>query len=151
MSLFIKKYQNKNEKLEKVFNKWFGRAVIIDTVEIEELAGEIQDNCTVKRADILAVLSELGPTIKKMVQKSMKVRIPYLGTFKLAVNTTGADTAEEFDLKANVKNVKVVFYPETKVESGRRVKELTRGVKVAELPKNAVYTDDEGDDEQPQP
>ena len=147
MSLFIKKYQYNNEKNEKAFGKWYGRAVIIDKVQIEELAAEIEDNCTVKRADILAVLSELGPTIKKVLQRSMKVVIPYLGSFKLAVKSTGTEAIEDFDLKKNITNVRVLFYPETKVDNGRMVKELTRGVRVAELPKNASYLEEaDGED-----
>ena len=147
MSLFIKKYQYNNEKNEKDFGKWYGRAVIIDKVQIEDLAAEIEDNCTVKRADILAVLSELGPTIKKVLQRSMKVVIPYLGSFKLAVKSTGTEAIEDFDLKKNITNVRVLFYPETKVDNGRMVKELTRGVRVAELPKNASYLEEaDGED-----
>lgn len=143
MSLFIKKYQNNNKKMENTYGKWYGRAVILDAVEIEELAKEIQENCTVKRADILAVVSELGPSIKKIVQRSHKVTIPYLGSFKLGVKTVGAETMEDFDIKKNVKGVRVLFYPETKADGNRMVKELTRGVRVAELPKNATYLEDE--------
>ena len=145
MSLFIKKYQNNNKEMKSAYGKWYGRAVILDKVEIEELASEIESNCTVKRADILAVLSEMGPAIKKVVQRSLKVTIPYLGSFKLGVKTTGAETAEEFDIKKNVKGVRVLFYPETKADGNHMVKELTRGVKVAELPKNASYIEEEDD------
>ena len=105
MTVFIKKYQNKNEKMEKQYRKWYGRTVIIDNVQIEQLADEIQDNCTVKRSDILAVLSELGPAIKKELQRSMKVSLPYLGSFKLAVHSTGVDNAEEFDVQRHIKSL----------------------------------------------
>jgi len=145
MSLFIKKYQNNNKEMKNAYGKWYGRAVIMDKVQIEDLASEIEDNCTVKRADILAVLSELGPAIKKEVQRSLKVTIPYLGTFKLGVKSTGAENMEEYDIKKNVKGVRVLFYPETKLDGNHMVKELTRGVRVAELPKNASYLEDEGD------
>lgn len=149
MSLFIKKYQYKNEKNKSANNKWFGRAVAIDEVGIEELADEIQDNCTVKRSDILAVLSEMGPAMKKWMQKSMKVRVPYLGLFRLSVHSSGVDAPEEFDLRKNIKSVAVRFFPETKIDNGHAVKELTRGVRVAEVPKNLkniVDDDDNSDD-----
>ena len=146
MALFVRKYQNNNKKMEKAYGKFYARAVAIDKVEIAELADEIQDNCTVKRSDILAVLSEMGPSIKKMVQRSMKVVIPYLGTFRLGVSSAGVDDPEEFDVKKVVKGVHVLFYPETKRDNGRMVKELTRGVRVAELPKTAVSMPDEDED-----
>ena len=147
MTVFVKKYQNNNENMTKSYRKWYGRTVMVDKVEIEELANEIQENCTVKRSDVLAVLSELGPSIKKVVQRSMKVTIPYLGTFKLGVKTVGADSAEEFDVAKNVKAVSVKFFPETKVENGHRVKELTRGARVSELPKHMAYLADMDDDD----
>jgi predicted histone-like DNA-binding protein len=145
MSLFIKKYQFKNRKMQAAHNKWFGRAVMVDEVSLEELADEIQDNCTVKRSDILAVMSELGPAMKRWMQKSMKVKIPYLGSFRLAVKSTGVDAPEEYDLKKNVKGVKVLFRPEESVDNGHRVKEMTRGVRVAELPKNLTTLPDDDD------
>lgn len=146
MTVFVKKYQNNNRKNESAFGKWYGRAVVIDKVEIEELADEIQDNCTVKRSDILAVLSEMGPAIKKMVQKSIKVTIPYLGSFKLGVKSMGVDEADDYDTKKHVKGLHVIFHPETKKEQGRMVKELTRGARVAEVPKNLAYLTDEDDE-----
>ena len=96
-----------------------------------------------KRSDLLAVLSELGPTIKKMMQKSYKVRIPYLGTFKLAVNSYGVDKWDEYDVKKHIKAVKVMFRPEYTIEQRHAVKELTRGLKLAELPKRVTYPGDE--------
>ena len=146
MTVFIKKYQFNNEKIETAHRKWYGRAVVIDEADIEELANEIQENCTVKRSDILAVLSEMGPSIKKMIQKSFKVQIPYLGTFKLGVKSLGVDDADDFDVRKHIKGVKVLFRPETKIENGHAVKELTRGARVAELPKNLSYLTDEDDD-----
>jgi predicted histone-like DNA-binding protein len=144
MSLFVKKYQNNNKKNEKSYGLWYAKAVAVEEVGIEKLADEIEDNCTVKRSDILAVLSELGPAIRKEVQMSMKVRVPYLGCFRLGVSTKGAETAEDFTMQGNIKNVHVLFYPESKRSNGKLVKELARGVRVAEVPKNLQYiTEDE--------
>lgn len=145
MTVFIKKYQNKNEKMEKQYRKWYGRTVIIDNVQIEQLADEIQDNCTVKRSDILAVLSELGPAIKKELQRSMKVSLPYLGSFKLAVHSTGVDDAEEFDVQRHIKSLFVKFIPELKVENKHRLSDLVKGARMAELPKNIVKKDLDAD------
>ena len=147
MAVFIKKYQYNNEQNENAHGKIFGRAVTVGEVEIEELANEIQENCTVKRSDILAVLSEMGPSIKKMVQKSYKVRIPYLGTFKLGVKSIGVENWDDYDVKKHVKGVKVMFRPEYTIEQRHAVKEMTRGVKLSELPKNLAYLNDEGESE----
>lgn len=132
--LFYRKYKNNNSQ-SKGFGKWYGRAVITETVDIESIATKMQDNCTVKRADILAVLSELGPVITDMVKDSKRVRIPYLGCFKLGITTTGEEDPEKFSVRNNVVNVHVIFQPETKAgEIGKRIKAMVEGVVVTELP-----------------
>ena len=147
--LFYRKYKNNNQH-SSGFGKYYGRAVITETVEIEEIANRMQDNCTVKRADILAVLSELGPTIADLVKDSKRVRIPYLGCFKLGLSTKGEADADKFNARDNVKDVHVIFQPETKAsEKGRRVKTMTEGVQVVEEPSAKVKTtpDEEPDGE----
>ena len=126
------KYQNNNSENQKAYKKWYGRVVITETVGIEQLAKAMQDACTVKRADILAVLSELGPTMRDLIQDSKRVTIPYLGSFKLGIVTEGAAEEDDFTAK-NVKSIRVNFQPTTHIEpNGRRVKELTDGCRVAE-------------------
>ena len=137
MAQYFKKYQNKIRD-SKMYGKWYGRAVTLRTVEIDELATQMQDNCTVKRADILAVLSELGPTMKQLMQNSMSVRIPYLGIFKLGMSTKPAEAEDKFDT-SNIKKLHVLFSPSAhKLEqSGKVVKDLIAGCKVSDI---AVYT-----------
>ena len=108
MAVFYKLYQD-NRKDSKFKGQWYARAVHTGTVNIDDLADEMQANCTVKRADIVAVLSELVLTL------------------------------DEFTTNGNVKNVHVLFQPETKIEKNKtRVKALLNGCKVRELPKNAI-------------
>lgn len=146
--LFYRKYQNNNPQ-NSGYGKWYGRVVITETVGIEYLATKMQDNCTVKRADILAVLSELGPTMSDLLKDSKRVRIPYLGCFKLGIKTTGEEDPEKFNARTNVDNVHVIFQPETKAtEAGKMVKVLVEGVSVMELP-NPDKKKDEDDPDDP--
>ena len=145
MSLIYHKYQNKNED-SKAYGKWYARTVINQSVNIEELALKMQDNCTVKRADILAVLSELGPTMTEVLQDSKSVKIPYLGTFKLGISSEGADTPEKFNVRKNIKGVHVLFRPETHVEAnGTRSQNMTKGVRLVE---DNDYTSPKDEEEQ---
>lgn len=133
--LFFRKYKNNNSQRQECFGKWYGRVVITETVGIEAIASKMQDNCTVKRADILAVLSELGPTMTDLLKDSKRVKIPYLGAFKLGLSTKGEDNPEKFNVRNNVTGVHVLFQPESKAsEKGRRVKSMLEGVVVTELP-----------------
>ena len=139
MKLMYRKYQD-NSSNEAKNGKWYARTVINETVEIEQLATKMQDNCTVKRADILAVLSELGPTMRDLLQDSKRVRIPYLGAFKLGISTIGAESEEKFTAK-NVKNVHVVFQPATHtLADGSRVKDFVAECRVMEVPKSSTAT-----------
>lgn len=132
MKLIYQKYQNKNME-SKAYCKWYDRVVIKGTVGIEELATKMQDNCTVKRADILAVLSELGPTVRDLLQGSYRVNIPYLGNFKLGMSTLGADKPENFSVRTHVKNVHVLYQPETHMTvDGRRVNEMVKDCRLEE-------------------
>ena len=134
-----RKYQDQSSN-EAKNGKWYGRAVINETVEIEQLATKMQDNCTVKRADILAVLSELGPTMRDLLQDSKRVRIPYLGAFKLGINTIGAESEEKFTNK-NVKGIHVLFQPAShKLANGNRVKDFVDECSVMELPKKGAQS-----------
>ena len=66
-------YENREGSANK--GKWYARAVHTGTVTIDDLADEMQANCTVKRADIVAVLSELVETMQKHLQMSHRVKL----------------------------------------------------------------------------
>ena len=146
MAVFYKKFQdNRKNSLNK--GKWYARAVHTQTVDIDDLADEMQANCTVKRADIVAVLSELVETMQQHLQMSHRVKLNRLGAFKIGMSTKPADTADAFNARDNVKSVHIIFQPETKIEKDKtRVRALLTGCKVQELPKNAVGVEDEEDD-----
>lgn len=72
MAVFYKLYQENREGSANK-GKWYARAVHTGTVTIDDLADEMQANCTVKRADIVAVLSELVETMQKHLQMSHRV------------------------------------------------------------------------------
>ena len=147
MAVFYKLYQD-NRSTSNHRGEWYARAVHTGTVDIDDLAEEMQANCTVKRADIVAVLSELVETMQKHLQMSHRVKLNRLGTFKIGMSTKPAATVEDFTAGGNVKSVHVLFQPETKIEKDKtRVRALLTGCKVQELPKNAIGVALEGTEE----
>lgn len=64
MAVFYKLYQD-NRSNAKNKGHWFARTVMTSTTTIDDLADIMQNNCTLKRADILAVISEL---VEVMIQ-----------------------------------------------------------------------------------
>lgn len=148
MAVRYRLYQNNNSKSEQ-YKKWYARAVVMETVDTNSLADTIEANCTVKRADVLAVLSELVVVMKKELQNSRRVKLDHFGSFKLGISTRPSDTAKDFTASANVRDVHVLFQPEVRISSdGRRTRSFLEGCRVSELPKNDVKDEMEDAGEQ---
>ena len=112
MAVQYRLYQNNNSRSGQ-YQKWYARAVMIDTVDTNALAEQIEANCTVKRADVLAVISELVVVMKQALQDSKRVKLDNFGSFKLGLTTAPSDTAKDFTAAQNVKDVHVLFQPRT--------------------------------------
>ena len=125
----------------KGYGKWYPRAVITETIDTDRLAEIMQRNCTVKKADILAVISELIETMQDQLQDSKRVKLNGFGAFKMGIKGEGANSAAEFSTSKNIKGLHVLFQPEVKTDaSGQRQKTFISGCGVQESPKNAVDT-----------
>ncbi|MBQ8065461.1 MAG: DNA-binding protein [Prevotella sp.] len=92
--------------------KWFARAVNLGTVETDELARIIERNCSVKRSDVLAVLTELGEVIHQQLQDSHRIRLKGIGSLMVGIsNRQGADRPEAFR-RSDIKGLHLCFKPE---------------------------------------
>ena len=125
----------------KGYGKWYPRAVITQTVDTEMLAAIMQRNCTLKKADLVAVISELIETMADQLQDSKRVKLNGFGSFKIGIRGEGADSAADFSTSKNIKGLHVLFQPEVKTDgSGLRQKTFITGCSVQEAPKNDVDT-----------
>ena len=92
--------------------KWFARAVNLGTVETDDLAAIIERNCSVKRSDVLAVLTELGEVLRDQLMDSHRVRLKGIGSLMVGIdNRQGADRPEDFCAK-DIKGLHLCFKPE---------------------------------------
>ena len=153
MSIFYRLSQN-NMDGSKMFGKWYGRAVHLNTVDLAAIAKQIQANTTAKEADVKAVLTELIEVMQRELQNSNRVRLDGIGTFKVTFASKGADTAKEYNPTECVKKFRIVFTPEyTTVKSaeGKRRKDtpLLRNCKAQELPLNTVVKEEDEDEQEP--
>lgn len=123
----------KNNRKGNNNGQYYARAAYRETVTIKDLAARMQSNCTVKYSDIMAVLTEFAEVLKEELQRSNRVKIDGLGTFKVGLTTTGAPSAKEFTA-ANIKGAHILFQPEAAKDgsTGKRVKPLLAGVKFKE-------------------
>lgn len=135
MSLFYKLRQNNNENYPQSFKKWYARAYHTETTTLRKLAERMQENCTVKRADILAVLSELADTMRDELQNGHKVYIEGLGTFKMGLRSQGVDSPKDYRADRDVRGLHIIFTPESsRQHDGRRRVSLTEGTRLLPLP-----------------
>ena len=88
------KLQQDNRDTSQHKGEWYARAKMLDIIELDELAQLIQDNTTAKKADALAVLTEMVEQMKSLLKRSYAVRIPGLGIFKVGLKTSPAATAQ---------------------------------------------------------
>ena len=138
MAVLYKLYQdNRDTSTHK--GEWYARAKTLDTVTLNEIAQRIQDNTTAKKADALAVLTEMVEVVRDYLQKSYRVKIDGLGSFKMSLKTSPAPTAKEFSASKNIKSMRALFQEDVTVDkNGMRHRSLSSGASAKELPKNAV-------------
>lgn len=110
MSIFYRLYQNKL-KDSKSFGKYYARAIHTDTVDLDDIADVIERNCTLKRSDVKACLTELVEVMRDALQSSNKVRLNGLGMFKINVKSSGVEDPSSFNGN-NIIGYRVIFSPE---------------------------------------
>ena len=147
--LNYKIYMNNNKKNLKTFKKFYARAVYLGTTELADMAEKIQASCSVKKSDVLAVLTELAEVMTTELQDSKVVKIAGLGSFKLTLKCVGAESIKDFSPAKNIQKVNIRFAPEAHVDAGSktRTKALVTGTKMKEYAEyNKIKTAPSGGD-----
>ena len=145
MSVLYRLHQDQSHGTARS-GKWYARMVPVGVIDTRALAEIIQRNCTVKKADVMAVIEELVEVMKDQMQDSKRVKLDGFGSFKIGINCRGARSAKAFTVTYNIEGLHVVFTPErTHDQAGNRVKQFLHGVKVEELPENKVSKDEDGE------
>ncbi len=94
--------------------KWHAMAVtLLSPATINDVADRLAARSTVSRADIYAVLVDLGEVMGELMASGRSVKLQGVGTFFLTCQTRGkgTDTPEELT-KEMLTDVKVRFIPE---------------------------------------
>ena len=137
-----------NNDKSPINGKWIGRAKVVNVVEIEQLAKEIQDSCSVKKSDVKAVLDELVEQMTHHLQNSERVKIAGFGSFKVGLKTKAADSPKTFKVSTNVKGIHVIFQPEVKTSAdGSRTKTFLTGTVVKEYDPYEGHNEEEEEQE----
>ena len=115
MAVIYKIYKNNNKK-NAGFGKFYARAMHSGTTNLDDIAAIIERNCSMKKSDVKAVLTELVEVMTAQIQDSKRVKLDGLGTFKIGISTKGAESAAAFNPAKHIKNMRVIFMPEVHVE-----------------------------------
>ena len=108
---YIKKRNNNAEST--AYGKYYATPVYDEHfIETEELANYIQQQASVKKSDIKAVLDELGGAMKHFFELGQKIRLDGIGIFKVGCSSVGVAKAEDVSA-ANITTRRVLFQPET--------------------------------------
>lgn len=123
-----------NSKNASINGKYYARVALTGVTNLSALADRIQRNCTAKRSDVLAVLTELVEVMQDELQSGRRVKLDSFGSFKIGLRSTGAESAKKFTVTDNVKSLHVVFQPETHYDRANktRTKTFLTGAKLAE-------------------
>ena len=144
MSVFYRKYQNKNSHSVS-FGKWFARAVTIGkTVTVEDLATHMAEhNTPYSKGAIKGVLTDMIGCIRELMLEGKAVKLDGLAIFSAGIKTKkkGAPTSEDFSTTKHIDSV----YMRARATGEFTRQELTKAGNVTELPKN--FTDYHEDDE----
>ena len=155
------KSQNKNSHNVKSYGKYYATAVYDNHfIGTEELADFIQQQASVKKSDIKAVLDELGAAMKHYFELGQKVKLDGIGIMKVGFSSIGVARIEDCT-SATITTRRVLFQPETeRVVVGQEKKSdgsvkqkyvntitLLKDVVFEETHDNAMNTEPEDEDE----
>ena len=93
------------------FGKFYARTVKTGDVDMKELERIIESNCSMKRSDVRAVLTELVDTIKDKLQQGYTVDLDELGRLSLGVKSEGVYRTSDFSARKHIKAVTVNYRP----------------------------------------
>ena len=147
MSIFYRKYQNKNRQ-SVAYGKWFARAVTIGkTINIDELAKHMSEhNTPYSKGAIKGVLTDMIGCIRELMLEGKAVKLEGLAIFSAGIKTkkNGAPTSADFSTTKHIDSV----YMRARATGEFTRQELTKAGNVTELPKN--FTDYHEEDDEPQ-
>ena len=122
MAVKIKTVQKVNPQDVEAPQKYYAQAVSTGRTDLNRLARLIAMQCTVNRADCLAVLSALQDNVIMELEEGRIVELGELGVFQVGVNSKGHDMSEEVTAYS-VKKGKLNFRP------GTELKKMVRNLK----------------------
>lgn len=136
MAVKYRLYQDNREKSPQK-GKWYAKAVVDEVVDTSQLAELIQRNSSMKRSDVVAVLTELSEVLRDQLLAGNRVKIDGLGSFKVGFSSRPADKREDWVPTTHISSTRINFQPETMdtYSGGKRTRSASalQGIEFVEL------------------
>lgn len=119
---------------------WYGRATFFGTLTLDDIAAEIQNNCSLRESDCKAINIELVEAISYELKNSSKVVLDGLGYFTPAFTSKGAVAEDKYNADEHIKNLRVNFNAKWHIEktgnggNGKAVRKWTQGTEFKKMP-----------------
>lgn len=106
--LHYKIYKNQAKNNVSTYGKYYGRAVVNETIGLDGLAEHMsKHNTPFSKGAIQGVLTDMVDCIHEMVLNGIAVKIPNLAIFSVGIKTVGSEKAEDFNSSKNVSSFKL--------------------------------------------
>lgn len=94
-------------------------------IELDELAGDIANSCTLRKSDVYAVLIELTERIPDYLLDNCSVQLGQLGIFSLHAQSRASETEEEVN-ETKITNLNIAFRPGSKIKERLKPAKFSR-------------------------
>ena len=99
------KYRLVQDNRSNATNKgyWFARAVVENTLTLEDLARHMADhNTPFSEGVIKGILTDMVNCIRELVLEGKAVKVPNLAIFSIGLKSTGSPTVKDFTAVKNI-------------------------------------------------
>ncbi len=90
--------------------KFYASALTAGSTDFKKMSKRISNQCTVRPADCMAVLTALEENIINDLEDGVIVHMGDLGTLRVSISSTGKDTSEQVTSQ-DVKKARLLFRP----------------------------------------
>ena len=125
MALWYTTYRDNRETSN---NFYYGRAVHLNEIGLDEMAEKIQAKCSMRKSDVMAVLVELFDVMNDELRNSNIVVWPKIGRFKMNIVSKGVEQEEDYSVDC-IRRTKILFSPERKRRTdGSYTRAMSEGI-----------------------
>ena len=110
MSIKIKLLRN-NIKRSSSYGKYFAKTVSQGEITIKDLAIEASRNSTLRKSDVIAVVTEIEEMLRYRLAEGQTVVLDGIGRFSLRVESDGVDNPNDFSIGKHIRRVICRFLP----------------------------------------